>query len=41
MTGNGKPTTSKNGDDWGEGLWLSYPHFLVSPNYDQEWEYHN
>jgi len=28
MTGNGKHSTYKNGDDWGWFMTLCYPHYL-------------
>ena len=28
MTGNGKHTTYKNGDDWGDGLWHCFTHII-------------
>ena len=36
MTGNGKHTTYKNGDDWGmvyDCFILVYPHYTVFPNH--------
>ena len=29
MTGNGKHTTYKNGDDWGNGLWHGFTHIMI------------
>ena len=31
MTGNGKHTTYKNGDDWGDGLWHCFTHINDNP----------